>query len=124
MKLLKAALCLTTAIAIGTISGKAQDSGEIPIGVATSFSGWMAAFDTNPTRAAELAVEDINAKGGVLGKKLKIVHIDTKNRPSADRKGSAGACVAGRSDDFDGLRLRQRSSGCARCSEGRRARDV
>ncbi|TIU72058.1 MAG: ABC transporter substrate-binding protein [Mesorhizobium sp.] len=56
----------------------ADDQKEILIGAATSFSGWMAAFDVNPTRAAELAVEDINAKGGVLGKKLRLVQIDTK----------------------------------------------
>lgn len=51
---------------------------EVLIGAPTSFSGWMAAFDTSPTRAAEIAVEDLNAKGGVLGKKVKLVHIDTK----------------------------------------------
>jgi branched-chain amino acid transport system substrate-binding protein len=48
------------------------------IGAATSFSGWMAAFDTSPTHAAEIAIQDINAAGGVLGKKLRLVHIDTK----------------------------------------------
>ena len=55
----------------------AQD-GDILIGAATSSSGWMAAFDTSPTQAAELAVADINAAGGVLGRQLKLVHIDTK----------------------------------------------
>jgi branched-chain amino acid transport system substrate-binding protein len=78
MRISKVALCLTTAIGLWSAAAHAQDAGEIPIGAATSFSGWMAAFDKNPTRAAELAVEDINAKGGVLGKKLKIVHVDTK----------------------------------------------
>ena len=51
---------------------------EIVVGAATSFSGWMAAFDVSPTHAAEIAVQDINAAGGVNGKKLKLVHIDTK----------------------------------------------
>jgi branched-chain amino acid transport system substrate-binding protein len=51
---------------------------EVLIGAPTSFSGWMAAFDTSPTRAAEIAVDDINAKGGLLGKKVRLVHIDTK----------------------------------------------
>ena len=54
------------------------DDNEVLIGAATSFSGWMAAFDTSPTHAAEIAIQDINAAGGVLGKKLRLVHIDTK----------------------------------------------
>src|ERR1700752_623759 len=56
----------------------AADANEVLIGAATSFSGWMAAFDTSPTHAAEIAIQDINAAGGVLGKKLRLVHIDTK----------------------------------------------
>jgi hypothetical protein len=31
------------------------------IGEATSFSGWMAAFDTSPTGSAEAAIDDIEA---------------------------------------------------------------
>jgi branched-chain amino acid transport system substrate-binding protein len=54
------------------------DDNEVLIGSATSFSGWMAAFDISPTNAAELAIQNINASGGVLGKKLRLVHIDTK----------------------------------------------
>lgn len=69
-----ALLAVSLALASAT-QAKAED---IIVGVATSFSGWMAAFDTNPTRAAQLAVDEINAKGGLLGNKLKLVHIDTK----------------------------------------------
>jgi branched-chain amino acid transport system substrate-binding protein len=59
----------------------AEDN-EVLIGAATSFSGWMAAFDTSPTRSAEIAIDDINAAGGVLGKKLRLAHIDTKTDPA------------------------------------------
>ncbi|SEH89710.1 branched-chain amino acid transport system substrate-binding protein [Paracoccus alkenifer] len=69
-----ALLAASVAIA-STTQVKAED---IIVGAATSFSGWMAAFDTNSTRAARLAVDEINAKGGLLGHKLKLVHIDTK----------------------------------------------
>jgi branched-chain amino acid transport system substrate-binding protein len=67
---------LAFSLALGTATQASAE--EIIIGAATSFSGWMAAFDTNPTRAAQLAVEEINAKGGLLGNTLKFVHIDTK----------------------------------------------
>jgi branched-chain amino acid transport system substrate-binding protein len=36
----------------------------------------MAAFDTSPTRSAEIAIDDINAAGGVLGKKLRLAHLE------------------------------------------------
>jgi branched-chain amino acid transport system substrate-binding protein len=65
-------------LTIATATVAAADDNEVLIGAATSFSGWMAAFDTSPTHAAEIAIQDINAAGGVLGKKLRLVHIDTK----------------------------------------------
>ncbi|WP_188052186.1 ABC transporter substrate-binding protein [Aureimonas fodinaquatilis] len=87
------------------LPAQAQEE-EIIIGAATSFSGWMAAFDTNPTRAAELAVAEINEKGGVLGKKLKLVHIDTKTDPAETARAaqalvSQGAKMIMIACDFD-----------------------
>ncbi len=32
-------------------------------------------------RAAEMAVEEINAEGGILGKKIKLIQRDTKSNP-------------------------------------------
>jgi len=74
LKTLSAAAILAFAVASPTMA----DDNEVLIGAATSFSGWMAAFDTSPTRSAEIAIDDINAAGGVLGKKLRLSHIDTK----------------------------------------------
>ena len=65
-------------LTIASATAAAADDNEVLIGAATSFSGWMAAFDTSPTHAAEIAIQDINAAGGVLGKKLRLVHMDTK----------------------------------------------
>ena len=73
-KLVVPAVILT----IASATAAAADDNEVLIGAATSFSGWMAAFDTSPTHAAEIAIQDINAADGVLGKKLRLVHIDTK----------------------------------------------
>jgi branched-chain amino acid transport system substrate-binding protein len=77
MKRLAALIGMGTVLAFAGPSTVLADD-DILVGAATSFSGWMAAFDVSPTRAAEIAVEDINAAGGVTGKKLKLVHIDTK----------------------------------------------
>jgi branched-chain amino acid transport system substrate-binding protein len=69
-------------IAAGFAMSTASAEDEIVIGAATSNSGWMAAFDAGPTKAAQLAIDDINAKGGVLGRKLKFITIDTKTDQS------------------------------------------
>src|SRR5215469_1699055 len=74
LKTLSAAAILAFAVAGPAMA----DDNEVLIGAATSFSGWMAAFDTSPTRSAEIAIDDINAAGGALGKKLRLSHIDTK----------------------------------------------
>ena len=51
---------------------------EYLIGAVVSFSGYMAPYDIPPYQSALLAVKDINAKGGVLGKKLRIIVGDAK----------------------------------------------
>lgn len=55
--------------------------GPIRIGEINSYSGVGAAF-TAPYRAAlEMALEEINGRGGVLGRKLEVVFRDDKLRP-------------------------------------------
>ena len=45
---------------------------EITIGVAGPMTGQYASFGEQMHRGAEMAVKDLNAKGGVLGQKLKL----------------------------------------------------
>lgn len=62
--------------------------GDIIIGSATARSGTFAPYDTGPATGLEVAVEDINAKGGIDGHKLKVVYADTESDPA---KGAAAA---------------------------------
>jgi branched-chain amino acid transport system substrate-binding protein len=55
------------------------DSAPIVIGAAIAVSGPLAPYDDGPYKAMQLAVDDINAKGGVLGRPLKLVKSDTKS---------------------------------------------
>lgn len=58
-------------------SAAAPASGEtIKIGLLHSLSGTMAISETTVVDAEELAVEEINAAGGILGKKIEIVKED------------------------------------------------
>lgn len=57
--------------------GAAQE--PIIIGAAIAQSGVVAPYDEGPAKAMEVAVDEINARGGLLGRPLKIVYADTKS---------------------------------------------
>ncbi len=60
----------------------AAQQGPIKIGEINSFSGIGAPF-TGPYRSAvEMAVEEVNAKGGVLGRKVEVLFRDDKGQPA------------------------------------------
>ncbi len=65
---LAAGLCLAL--------GGAASAQDITIGVAGPLTGQYASFGQQFKNGAELAVADINAAGGVLGKKIKMVMED------------------------------------------------
>src|SRR5574342_1196911 len=63
------------------VSVPAWAQGPIKIGEINSYSGVGAAF-TAPYRAAvEMALEEINARGGLLGRKVEVIFRDDKLRP-------------------------------------------
>ncbi len=63
---------LVVAAALVAWSGLAAAQ-DIPIAVVGPITGQDAAFGEQMKRGAEMAVKDINAKGGVLGKKLRLL---------------------------------------------------
>ncbi len=52
---------------------------DIVMGFSVAQSGGMEAYDGDATRMAALWIEQTNAKGGLLGKKLRAVYADTKS---------------------------------------------
>jgi branched-chain amino acid transport system substrate-binding protein len=84
--------------ALGTqLSVRAADD-QVVIGFAVAQSGWMNAYDGPPSKAALMAIDDVNAKGGVLGKKLKAIFSDTKSDQTEGAK--AGEEVIGKGANF------------------------
>jgi urea transport system substrate-binding protein len=68
---------LTAAVALaGSGLAFAQSGDTIKIGVLHSLSGTMAISETVLKDTVLMAIDDINAKGGVLGKKLEPVVVD------------------------------------------------
>jgi branched-chain amino acid transport system substrate-binding protein len=71
-------------------AARAADN-SIMIGEAIAKSGWMEPYDYS-ARMADFAIDDINAKGGLLGRQIRTSVIDTKTDPSESAR--AGASLA------------------------------
>ena len=54
----------------------------IKIGLVTALSGQSARAGEALTRGATIAIEEINAKGGVLGRRLELVRRDDESNPA------------------------------------------
>jgi urea transport system substrate-binding protein len=67
---------LTVATALGAFGITAHAQSTIKVGVLHSLSGTMAISETVLKDVALMAIDEINAKGGVLGKKLEPVVVD------------------------------------------------
>jgi urea transport system substrate-binding protein len=67
LKALTAAVALT---GLSALSAHAQSAGTIKVGILHSLSGTMAISETVLKDTVLMAIDEINAKGGVLGKKL------------------------------------------------------
>jgi branched-chain amino acid transport system substrate-binding protein len=64
------------AMAIGAGCGKKAGANEIVVGHYASMTGQNATFGQSTDKAIQIAVEEINAAGGIDGKKIKLVTID------------------------------------------------
>jgi len=62
----------------GSAAGNASGGSEVVIGHYASMTGSTAHFGQDTDRGIRLAFDEANAKGGVLGKKLRVVTLDTR----------------------------------------------
>ncbi|PWV64414.1 urea ABC transporter substrate-binding protein [Plasticicumulans acidivorans] len=67
---------LAGGLALALASGAALAADTIKVGILHSLSGTMAISETSLKDVALMTIEEINAKGGVLGKKLEPVVVD------------------------------------------------
>ncbi len=73
------ALSLFTGCSSGTTNSKGDSSDKIRVGLNYAYSGGAATYGQGITEGIELAIEEINKKGGVLGKQLEPVKFDNKS---------------------------------------------
>jgi branched-chain amino acid transport system substrate-binding protein len=66
-------------------------SGDYTIGFATAQTGLIQPFDLPSMQTAQIAINELNAKGGVLGRKIKVVSADTHS--DVNQGANAGIAV-------------------------------
>lgn len=79
---------------------------KIIVGAAIGESGWIAPYDGPPLNAARVAIDEINAAGGLLGRRIELIVADTKTDRAQGAKAAAelldrGAQFLITSCDFD-----------------------
>jgi branched-chain amino acid transport system substrate-binding protein len=76
------------AVLFGTLltgAAFAQSATPIKLADVAEFSGGGATVGTNWKNGIDLAIEEINAKGGVLGHRLEVTHADSQSNPGVAR---------------------------------------
>ena len=67
--------------AVSALSGPVSAADELKLGYLTATTGPFVALSRSNQIAATMAVDEINAKGGVNGKKIKLITFDTAGKP-------------------------------------------
>jgi branched-chain amino acid transport system substrate-binding protein len=75
----------TTGLGLAALSDalRAQGSGPIRIGVLIPLTGATSQFGATMGKAAQLAAEEVNAAGGVKGRKVEVIVEDDQSNPEA-----------------------------------------
>ena len=84
----KRLLAVAVAMTIATmVTGGALAADGIKVGVLLPLTGAQAKFGEIEKRSFEMAAEEINAKGGVNGKKIELLFEDDTGKPDVGRSG-------------------------------------
>jgi branched-chain amino acid transport system substrate-binding protein len=78
---------LASAVLVTVLTGAAfaQSGPAVRLADVAELSGGGATVGTNWRNGIDLAIEEINAKGGILGKKLEVTHADSQSNPGVAR---------------------------------------
>jgi branched-chain amino acid transport system substrate-binding protein len=73
-------ICLTLLFGLPTSSAKEKD--KILIGVVEGLTGWSQDLGASAKEGINLAVEEVNKKGGILGKTVDVIFRDHESNPT------------------------------------------
>jgi branched-chain amino acid transport system substrate-binding protein len=75
-------LAALTASGVGSAAGSKHAAGTVNLGLSTTLTGSIAALGQGSSQGAQLAVADLNRKGGLLGKKINLIVKDDAATPA------------------------------------------
>ena len=75
------AILLILSLVLSACAGAAPEEETITIGAALCLTGIQAPLDGPALKGAQVAVDEINKKGGVLGRQLVLINLDCKSDP-------------------------------------------
>lgn len=75
-------MTMITATLFTGCTGNTGNANEVKIGINYELSGDVATYGQSSVDGIELAIEQINAAGGINGKKIKVVKYDNKSEPA------------------------------------------
>jgi branched-chain amino acid transport system substrate-binding protein len=76
------AICVSLAFLLGFLGNPSQAAEPIKIGAVFSVTGWAATLGTPAKEAIQIVVDEVNRKGGVLGRKLEVYFEDDQSNPT------------------------------------------
>ncbi len=79
--LLFVAVLVSISLLIGCAPKKAAEQQPIKVGVLAPLTGPISAYGQDQVNAVNMAVEEINAAGGILGRKLTVQVEDDERKP-------------------------------------------
>jgi branched-chain amino acid transport system substrate-binding protein len=82
LKRLLAGAAVLAAATIGLTAGAAAQTGEIKIGSSMAMTGGLGPNGKSALLAWKIWEDDVNAKGGLLGRKVKLIYYDDQSNPS------------------------------------------
>ncbi len=83
LKRLLARVAVLAAASVALVTGAAAQSGEpIKIGFSMAMTGGLGGNGKSALLAQKIWEEDVNAKGGLLGRKVKLIYYDDQSNPS------------------------------------------
>ena len=75
--------CLQTAAVAALVAGSAAaQDGPIRVGVVTPISGTYAGIGQQVSWGLDLAAEEINASGGIMGRQIELIYEDSEANPA------------------------------------------
>jgi branched-chain amino acid transport system substrate-binding protein len=102
MKLKHTGLALAALLAVAPITA-AQAQDPIRIGYAADMSGACGPLVDGATKAFRQGVEELNAAGGLLGRKIEVIERDTKTKPDEGAKEVRDLIVNSKVDVITGV---------------------